>query len=72
MNSYIHFWLILTKRGDSKMNKSKKHSNCTPIECQETAAWADIKKTIPESKVPIPSQSAVVEAKEWVEDENQK
>ncbi|WP_072280172.1 CDIF630_02480 family spore surface protein [Alkalithermobacter thermoalcaliphilus] len=54
------------------MNKSKKHSNCTPIECQETAAWADIKKTIPESKVPIPSQSAVVEAKEWVEDENQK
>ncbi|OPJ57188.1 CDIF630_02480 family spore surface protein [Alkalithermobacter paradoxus] len=54
------------------MKKYKRQESYQPIENHETAAWADIDKTMPESKVPIPSQRAVVEAKEWVEDENQK
>ncbi len=55
------------------MNKNKaiKKNTSKPIENHETAAWADIEKTMPESKVPIPSEKAVVEAKEWV-DKNHK
>ncbi|KNF08798.1 hypothetical protein CLPU_5c01050 [Gottschalkia purinilytica] len=54
------------------MNKNinRKIQNA-PIENHRTAAWAEIKDVMPESKVSIPSISNVTLAKEWVE-ENQK
>jgi len=51
-----------------KLNQRKPSE---PIEHQQTAAWADIKNIVPESRVPIPSEDQVENAKEWV-DTNQK
>lgn len=48
-------------------NKFKKR----PIEKHETAAWANIEGTEPISNVNIPSETQVVNAKEYV-DTNQK
>ncbi|ADH61704.1 conserved hypothetical protein [Thermoanaerobacter mathranii subsp. mathranii str. A3] len=42
-----------------------------PIENHKTASWANIQKLKDESNVPIPSENEVINAKEWVE-ENQK
>ncbi|PKM50866.1 MAG: DUF3787 domain-containing protein [Firmicutes bacterium HGW-Firmicutes-7] len=59
-------------RGDNmKINKTHSIDNKNPIENHQTAAWADIEKVQPESRVPIPSQEAVDRAKDWVE-ENEK
>lgn len=52
------------------IKKVKKHHRL-PIEKHETAAWANIHKTKSESNVPIPNEIEVINAKEWVE-ENQK
>lgn len=51
------------------MKKSKNYSidNKAPIENHQTAAWADIKSVQPESRVPIPHEEAVDQAKDWVE-----
>ncbi len=54
-----------------KINKTHSIDNKNPIENHQTAAWADIEKVQPESRVPIPSQEAVDRAKDWVE-ENEK
>ncbi|KNF08800.1 hypothetical protein CLPU_5c01070 [Gottschalkia purinilytica] len=43
---------------DKQNNRKEPHKN---------AAWADIHKVQPESNVPIPSLTNVIEAKEWVE-----
>ena len=43
----------------------------TPIEKHETAAWANIEKTKPISKVTIPSNTETRNAKDWV-DNNEK
>jgi hypothetical protein len=42
-----------------------------PIENHETAAWANIEKTKPLSNVSIPNEIEVINAKEYV-DENEK
>lgn len=42
-----------------------------PIERHETAAWANIQETKPVSRVTVPSEREVRNAKEWV-DTNQK
>ncbi|MBF8984700.1 DUF3787 domain-containing protein [Lutibacter sp. B2] len=42
--------------------------NTHPIENQKTAAWANIHSLKLESSVPIPTESEVINAKEWVED----
>ena len=42
-----------------------------PIEKHDTAAWANIEKLKPESRVHLPSEEEVINAKEYVED-NQK
>jgi hypothetical protein len=42
-----------------------------PIENHETAAWANIEKTKPLSNVAIPNEAEVINAKEYV-DENEK
>lgn len=42
-----------------------------PIEKHETAAWANIEETKPLSNVSIPNEAEVINAKEYV-DENQK
>ena len=50
-----------------KINKTRSIDNNTPIENHQTAAWADIKNVLPESRVPIPREEAVDDAKDWVE-----
>lgn len=54
------------------MDKKNRLTAQRPIENHKTAAWADIERELPQSKVPIPSERAVREAKEWVDDLNQK
>lgn len=49
------------------MEREKKH----PIEKHETAAWADIEQLKPISKVTIPGEEQVVDAKVHV-DQNEK
>lgn len=39
----------------------------TPVDQNSTAAWADIDKLRPESKVSVPSLDSVLEAKDWVD-----
>ena len=39
-----------------------------PTKNEQHAAWADIDKLRPESKVSVPSLDNVQEAKEWVDD----
>lgn len=49
-------------------NQSKEKFLANPIERHDTAAWrGHIESTKPESNVPIPSEEAVIEAKEWVD-----
>ena len=52
-------------------NKYKPCNMETPIEKHETAAWANIESTIPVSKVTLPSEEQVNNAKDHV-DVNQK
>ena len=52
-------------------NKFKQYNTETPIEKNDTAAWADIESTIPVSEVPLPSEAQVKNAKDYV-DTNQK
>lgn len=49
-------------------NKSKEKFLAKPIEKHETAAWiGNTEKMKPESKVPIPSEESVEQAKKWVD-----
>lgn len=49
-------------------NKSKEKFMANPIERHDTAAWiADTKELKAESKVPIPTEDSVAEAKDWVD-----
>lgn len=43
-----------------------------PIEKHTTASWANINDQKPISKVPMPSEFEVRNAKDWVDDENEK
>lgn len=52
-------------------NKIKEKHMARPVEEQNTAAWANIEELQPHSRVPIPSDIQVKNAKEWV-DTNQK
>jgi uncharacterized protein YaaW (UPF0174 family) len=52
-------------------NKPDKHSIPTPIERHSTAAWASVESIIPESRVTIPPEFQVANAKKHV-DANQK
>lgn len=52
-------------------NKPKNRLAGMPIENHTTAAWANIHKVKPDSRVGIPSEIEVRNAKEWV-DSNQK
>lgn len=52
-------------------NVAKKDVIKQPIEKHNTAAWADIAENQPVSNVPIPSDFAMKNAKDWV-DLNQK
>lgn len=54
-----------------RINNFKEGNMSIPIENQKTAAYYDIKGLKPQSKVPIPTLTGVIKAKEWV-DENQK
>ena len=49
----------------------KKLKRMQPIENHKTAAWAEIEKTKPVSKVTIPSEDQVNDAKAYV-DHNEK
>jgi glycine cleavage system H lipoate-binding protein len=52
-------------------NQFKQHNMQTPIEKHDTAAWANIESTKSVSKVTLPSETQVSNAKEHV-DSNQK
>ncbi|MCY6958087.1 DUF3787 domain-containing protein [Clostridium brassicae] len=52
-------------------NKSKEKFMATPIEKHDTAAWANKEKLKSTSMVSIPNDHEVINAKEYV-DENQK
>jgi hypothetical protein len=52
-------------------NKFKEKHMAMPIEKHDTAAWANIEKTKPDSQVTIPSEVQVRNAKEHV-DTNEK
>ncbi|MDP4143505.1 MAG: DUF3787 domain-containing protein [Bacillota bacterium] len=52
-------------------NRFKEQFEGMPIEKHDTAAWANIEKTQPVSKVTIPGEAQVRDAKDWV-DANQK
>lgn len=52
-------------------NEFKKKNNFTPIENHETAAWANIETLKEGSRVFIPNETEVRNAKEWV-DSNEK
>lgn len=58
----------LNNKVDNKYKQKRMH---VPIEENRYAAYYDIEKLQPESRVPIPTLEGVVRAKEWVE-ENQK
>jgi hypothetical protein len=48
-------------------NHSKEKFLANPIERHDTAAWrVHIESVKSESNVPIPSEEAVIEAREWV------
>jgi len=53
------------------MNKRDGKAWKMPIEKHTTAAWANIKDTKPVSKVPVPTEKSVRDAKDWV-DSNEK
>ncbi len=53
------------------MKKVRIYRNYRPIERHDTAAWANIKKLKEISKVSIPNEFEVENAKDWV-DSNQK
>ncbi|AGC68441.1 hypothetical protein Cst_c14510 [Thermoclostridium stercorarium subsp. stercorarium DSM 8532] len=52
-------------------NKKKQMFMQKPIERHDTASWADIEQLEPETGVIIPKESGVINAKEYV-DQNQK
>lgn len=52
-------------------NKFKEKNMDMPIENHKTAAWANIEDLKSVSRVPIPNETEVKNAKEWV-DTNQK
>jgi hypothetical protein len=52
-------------------NKFKEHFMGIPVENHDTAAWADIEEMKPVSRVNIPSEEDIRNAKEYV-DSNQK
>lgn len=49
----------------------KKNPEKLQKEDQSTAAWADVETTTEDANVPIPSDEAVEEAQEWI-NENQR
>jgi hypothetical protein len=54
-----------------KNNSIKKRTWDSQIEEHDTAAWANIEEEKPVSKVTVPSDDMIYEAREWV-DENEK
>lgn len=64
---------ILKIKGGIDMadNKNKEHFMAAPIERHETAAWDNVFDLKPVSKVMIPGESDVRDAKDYV-DANQK
>jgi len=55
------------------MAKNKYKVKCmgVPVECHDTAAWANVSSVKPVSKVNIPDEIQIMNAKEYV-DSNQK
>ena len=59
------------KNKADKVQTIKSTNYKTPIEKHDTAAWANIQDYKPESRVHLPGEEEVVNAKDYV-DENQK
>ncbi|QZY55028.1 CDIF630_02480 family spore surface protein [Crassaminicella profunda] len=50
------------------MSRNKLNKNTKPIENHKTAPWANIEDLKSQSRVPIPNELEVENAKEWVDD----
>ena len=48
--------------------KNGRRESTDKIHSEETAAWAESDKVVPESQVSIPSTESVIDAREWVDD----
>ncbi|MGL5331044.1 MAG: CDIF630_02480 family spore surface protein [Peptostreptococcaceae bacterium] len=62
--------MIILKNNKSKALSGANNNRLTkhrPTNNAQNAAWADVDKLKPESKVSIPSLSNVEEAKDWVD-----
>jgi hypothetical protein len=71
MYSKLMGGFLVSKLNNKVDNQYKQKRMYVPIEENRYAAYYDIEKLQPESRVPIPTLEGVVRAKEWVE-ENQK
>lgn len=71
MYSKLMGGFLVSKLNNKVDNQYKQKRMYIPIEENRYAAYYDIEKLQPESRVPIPTLEGVVRAKEWVE-ENQK
>lgn len=48
-------------------NLNKRIDKLYELESEANAAWTNTAKTAPKTNIPIPSEEAVVNAKEWVD-----
>lgn len=60
------------KKEDKKFEGTYKQDREPKIEDTATDVYYKTEKKLEDSKVAIPTEDAVVEAKEWVDDENRK
>ena len=51
-------------------SNNKRLNNTDALNNEATAAWAGVEEVMPESQVGIPSETNVVDAKDWVDDES--
>lgn len=61
----------MDKNKENEKETERGKSPEKPVERHDTAAWADVEEVKPVSDVAIPSEEQVIEAKEYV-DENEK
>lgn len=66
-----HKWKICERSSCMAENRKKEIYQQKPIERHDTASWADAQKKKQVSKVLIPRENGVINAKEYV-DQNQK
>lgn len=67
----LYMIFLLSRRISMAKNRYDGKNMSIPVENHKTAAWANIKHVKRDSRVPLPSNFEVENAKEWV-DNNEK